>query len=50
MLADLAHDDRFGRAAAALQIGDQVWFRHAKAGELCERSDRMCLIQVAAVC
>ncbi|WP_070380570.1 amino acid deaminase/aldolase [Rhodococcus sp. WMMA185] len=26
-----------GRAAATLGIGDRVWFRHAKAGELCER-------------
>ncbi|MEV0945756.1 amino acid deaminase/aldolase [Rhodococcus sp. NPDC049939] len=26
-----------GRAAAKLGIGDRVWFRHAKAGELCER-------------
>jgi D-serine deaminase-like pyridoxal phosphate-dependent protein len=26
-----------GRPAAALQIGDRVWFRHAKAGELGER-------------
>lgn len=34
-----------GPAAAALQIGDQVWFRHAKAGELCERFDRLYLVQ-----
>jgi len=26
-----------GEAAAALRVGDRVWFRHAKAGELCER-------------
>ena len=26
-----------GEAADALAIGDRVWFRHAKAGELCER-------------
>jgi D-serine deaminase-like pyridoxal phosphate-dependent protein len=26
-----------GRAADALRIGDRVWLRHAKAGELCER-------------
>jgi len=26
-----------GRPAAALRLGDRVWFRHAKAGELCER-------------
>lgn len=28
-----------GRAAASLRIGDRVWLRHAKAGELCERFD-----------
>jgi D-serine deaminase-like pyridoxal phosphate-dependent protein len=26
-----------GRSAASLQIGDRVWWRHAKAGEVCER-------------
>ena len=26
-----------GSAAERLQVGDRVWFRHAKAGELCER-------------
>jgi D-serine deaminase-like pyridoxal phosphate-dependent protein len=26
-----------GPAARELQVGDRVWFRHAKAGELCER-------------
>jgi D-serine deaminase-like pyridoxal phosphate-dependent protein len=26
-----------GHAAAGLRIGDRVWLRHAKAGELCER-------------
>ncbi|GII01197.1 amino acid deaminase/aldolase [Planobispora takensis] len=26
-----------GQAAEDLRIGDRVWFRHAKAGELCER-------------
>ncbi|WP_433140801.1 amino acid deaminase/aldolase [Actinomadura nitritigenes] len=26
-----------GRAADELRIGDRVWFRHTKAGELCER-------------
>jgi D-serine deaminase-like pyridoxal phosphate-dependent protein len=34
-----------GAAAATLQVGDQVWFRHAKAGELCERFDRLHLIE-----
>jgi D-serine deaminase-like pyridoxal phosphate-dependent protein len=30
---------------ADLQLGDRVWFRHAKAGELCERFDVMHLVQ-----
>ncbi|MFQ6327223.1 alanine racemase [Nocardia sp. CWNU-33] len=30
--------------AAELQIGDRVWFRHAKAGELCERIDHIHLV------
>ncbi|MEV6359728.1 alanine racemase [Nocardia asteroides] len=29
---------------AGLEIGDRVWFRHAKAGELCERFDRVHLV------
>jgi D-serine deaminase-like pyridoxal phosphate-dependent protein len=33
-----------GRAAAGLRVGDRVWFRHAKAGELCERFDVVHLI------
>jgi D-serine deaminase-like pyridoxal phosphate-dependent protein len=28
-----------GSGAAELKIGDRAWFRHAKAGELCERFD-----------
>jgi D-serine deaminase-like pyridoxal phosphate-dependent protein len=28
-----------GPAADTLHIGDRVWFRHAKAGELCEHVD-----------
>ncbi|HEY1740260.1 MAG TPA: amino acid deaminase/aldolase, partial [Acidimicrobiia bacterium] len=28
-----------GAGAAGLHVGDRVWFRHAKAGELCERFD-----------
>jgi D-serine deaminase-like pyridoxal phosphate-dependent protein len=28
-----------GPAAAELALGDRVWFRHAKAGELCEHVD-----------
>jgi len=34
-----------GSAADDLLIGDRVWFRHAKAGELCERFDRLHLIE-----
>jgi D-serine deaminase-like pyridoxal phosphate-dependent protein len=33
-----------GRAAAGLSIGDNVYLRHAKAGELCERFDRLYLV------
>lgn len=34
-----------GRAAALLAIGDLVWFRHAKSGELFEHTDRVHLLQ-----
>jgi len=33
-----------GVAADRLALGDRVWFRHAKAGELCERVDRLLLV------
>ncbi|GGY02755.1 amino acid deaminase/aldolase [Streptomyces minutiscleroticus] len=33
-----------GHAADDLLIGDKVWFRHAKAGELCERFDALHLV------
>ncbi|SEG56479.1 D-serine deaminase, pyridoxal phosphate-dependent [Nonomuraea solani] len=33
-----------GQAAEDLRIGDRVWFRHAKAGEMCERFDALHLI------
>jgi D-serine deaminase-like pyridoxal phosphate-dependent protein len=33
-----------GSAAAALRVGDRVYLRHAKAGELCERFDRLFLV------
>ena len=36
-----------GRGARDLQIGDRVWFRHAKAGELCERFDALHLVSGA---
>ncbi|MDG4760723.1 amino acid deaminase/aldolase [Micromonospora sp. WMMD710] len=38
-----------GPAAATLRIGDRVWFRHAKAGELCERVNELYLIEGDAV-
>jgi D-serine deaminase-like pyridoxal phosphate-dependent protein len=33
-----------GAAADGLEIGDRVWMRHAKAGELCERFEELHLI------
>lgn len=33
-----------GAAADRLAVGDRVWFRHAKAGELCERFETLHLI------
>jgi D-serine deaminase-like pyridoxal phosphate-dependent protein len=33
-----------GPGAAGLRVGDRVWFRHAKAGELCERVDELHLV------
>ena len=32
-----------------LRVGDQVWFRHAKAGELCERLDTVHLVEDGAI-
>jgi D-serine deaminase-like pyridoxal phosphate-dependent protein len=34
-----------GPPADDLLIGDRVWFRHAKAGELCERFDELHLVE-----
>jgi D-serine deaminase-like pyridoxal phosphate-dependent protein len=34
-----------GAAADRLRIGDRVWLRHAKAGELCERFEALHLIE-----
>ncbi|MEV6579093.1 amino acid deaminase/aldolase [Streptomyces sp. NPDC051582] len=34
-----------GGPADDLLIGDRVWFRHAKAGELCERFDELHLVE-----
>jgi len=38
-----------GRIAGDLRVGDRVYFRHAKAGELCERFDRLYLIDADRV-
>jgi D-serine deaminase-like pyridoxal phosphate-dependent protein len=34
-----------GAAADRLRIGDRVWLRHAKAGELCERFSELHLVE-----
>jgi D-serine deaminase-like pyridoxal phosphate-dependent protein len=34
-----------GEAAARLEVGDRVYFRHAKAGELCERFNSLHLVE-----
>ncbi|EUA94096.1 hypothetical protein I551_8630 [Mycobacterium ulcerans str. Harvey] len=36
-------------ARATLKVGDKVYFRHTKAGELCERFDRLYLVRGAQV-
>ena len=33
-----------GEAARSLRVGDRVWFRHAKSGELAERVERYLLV------
>ena len=38
-----------GAPADGLRIGDRVWFRHAKAGELCEHVDELHLVAGDAV-
>ena len=38
-----------GQAAEDLRIGDRVWFRHAKAGELCERFATLHLVDGGTV-
>jgi len=38
-----------GPGALDLRVGERVWFRHAKAGELCERVDRLHLVAGAEV-
>ncbi|MFC4148864.1 amino acid deaminase/aldolase [Micromonospora mangrovi] len=38
-----------GAAATTLRVGDRVWFRHAKAGELCEHVNEVHLVEGDAV-
>ncbi|HUP99391.1 MAG TPA: amino acid deaminase/aldolase [Aeromicrobium sp.] len=38
-----------GRGARELKPGDRVWFRHAKAGELCERVNELHLVADGAI-
>ncbi|MDG4821558.1 amino acid deaminase/aldolase [Asanoa sp. WMMD1127] len=38
-----------GPAADSLRVGDRVWFRHAKAGELCEHVNELHLVDGDAV-
>jgi D-serine deaminase-like pyridoxal phosphate-dependent protein len=38
-----------GEAAATLEIGDRAYFRHAKAGELCERFDSLHLVEAGEI-
>ncbi len=38
-----------GPGARGLEVGDRVWFRHAKAGEVCERVAELHLVQGDAV-
>jgi D-serine deaminase-like pyridoxal phosphate-dependent protein len=38
-----------GAAARSLRVGDNVYLRHAKAGELCERFDTLHLIEGGAI-
>ncbi len=38
-----------GEAAAGIAVGDRVYLRHAKAGELCERFDTLYLVEGDAI-
>jgi D-serine deaminase-like pyridoxal phosphate-dependent protein len=38
-----------GPGAAGLSVGDRVWFRHAKAGELCEHVEALHLVSGDAI-
>lgn len=43
------HTPLLGSAAAGLEVGDRAYFRHAKAGELCERFDTLYLVEGDAI-
>jgi D-serine deaminase-like pyridoxal phosphate-dependent protein len=36
-----------GKGTRELRLGDRVWFRYAKAGEMCERFDELHLVRGA---
>ncbi len=38
-----------GKGVKGLKVGDRVWFRHAKAGELCEHLDQLHLVSGDAI-
>jgi D-serine deaminase-like pyridoxal phosphate-dependent protein len=38
-----------GEAADRLKLGDNVYMRHSKAGELCERFDSLLLVEGGAI-
>ena len=38
-----------GASARGLSIGDHVWFRHSKAGEMCERFDSILVVENGAL-
>lgn len=38
-----------GKGARGLELGDLVWFRHAKAGEMCERFNEIVLVRDGAI-
>lgn len=43
--ADEVQTPVVGAPADRLQVGDRVWWRHGKAGELCERFDRLHVVR-----
>ncbi|MGV9857704.1 alanine racemase [Gordonia sp. NPDC003425] len=37
-----------GKGTVGLRIGDRVWFRHTKSGEICERTDEVAVVERGA--